>query len=88
MNLRAERVLDSADELGECPIWDERMGTLWWIDIHGRAIKRYDGDNLRVLSMPEKPGSIAFRLGTHQSRRGREPPHGRDQRAAAATSGP
>src|SRR5258706_13866793 len=56
-----ERVIDSADQLGECPIWDERMGTLWWVDIHGRAVKRYDGENLRVLAMPEKPGSIALR---------------------------
>ena len=61
MNLRAERVLDSGDELGECPIWDERLSALWWIDIHGSAIKRYDGENVRILPMPEAPGSIALR---------------------------
>jgi len=59
--LKAERVLDSRDELGECPIWDERMAALWWVDIHGRALKRYDGDNVRVMPMPEMPGSIALR---------------------------
>jgi sugar lactone lactonase YvrE len=58
--MKAERVVDSRDELGECPIWDERMGALWWVDIHGRALKRYDGA-LKVLPMPEMPGSIAFR---------------------------
>jgi sugar lactone lactonase YvrE len=61
MTLNAERVLDSADHLGECPIWDERIGVLWWVDIHGRAIKRYDGESVRVLPMPEPPGSIALR---------------------------
>jgi len=61
MNLRAERVLDSADQLGECPIWDERTSALWWVDIHGRAVKRYDGASVRVLQMPEPPGSIALR---------------------------
>ena len=59
--LKAERVLDSRDELGECPIWDERMAALWWVDIHGRALKRYDGDNVRIMPMPEMPGSIALR---------------------------
>jgi sugar lactone lactonase YvrE len=61
VNLRAERILDSGDELGECPIWDERVGALWWVDIHGRAIKRYDGTNVRILPMPQMPGSIALR---------------------------
>jgi sugar lactone lactonase YvrE len=56
-----ERVIDSGDQLGECPIWDERAGMLWWVDIHGRAVKRYDGESLRVLPMPDKPGSIALR---------------------------
>ncbi|MBV9359908.1 MAG: SMP-30/gluconolactonase/LRE family protein [Betaproteobacteria bacterium] len=59
--LRAERVLQSEDELGECPIWDERAGALWWVDIHGRAIKRYDGTNVRIMPMPQMPGSIALR---------------------------
>jgi len=60
-NARAERVLDSGDQLGECPIWDERMSVLWWVDIHGRAVKRYDAESLRLLPMPEPPGSIALR---------------------------
>ena len=56
--MRAEPVLASADRLGECPLWD---GTaLWWVDIHGRAIKRYDGA-LQTFSVPEPVGSIALR---------------------------
>ena len=54
MQLRAERVIDSGDQLGECPIWDERMSALWWVDIHGQAVKRYDGERVRVLPMPER----------------------------------
>ena len=61
MDLLAERVIASDDALGECPIWDERMGALWWIDIHGRALKRYDGDRVQVIPMPAPPGSIALR---------------------------
>jgi len=58
---RVERAIDSGDRLGECPIWDERMATLWWIDIHGRALKRWDGTAVAVFPMPEPPGSIALR---------------------------
>ena len=57
--MNAERVVDSQDRLGECPIWDERMGALWWIDIHGRMLKRWDGE-LKAFPMPEQPGSIAL----------------------------
>ena len=56
-----ERVIDSGDRLGEGPIWDERLGALWWVDIHGRAVKRYNGHEVRVIAMPEAPGSIALR---------------------------
>ena len=61
MDPTAERLLDSGDQLGECPIWDERMHALWWVDIHGRALKRYDGTHLTVMPMAEPPGSIALR---------------------------
>jgi len=58
--MAVDRVVDSGDRLGECPIWDERMGALWWVDIHGASLKRYDGA-LKVFPMPEAPGSIALR---------------------------
>lgn len=59
----AERVVASADRLGECPIWDERMSALWWVDIHGPALRRYDPQSgeLKSFAMPEAPGSIALR---------------------------
>lgn len=55
-----DRLLDSRDLLGECPLWDG--AALWWVDIHGKAIKRYDG-KLEVFALPEKVGSIALRAG-------------------------
>src|SRR5512138_3273597 len=59
--MKAERVVDSRDRLGECPIWDERMGVLWWVDIHGQALRRWDGDETKTFAMPAPPGSIALR---------------------------
>jgi len=61
MDLVAEQVVASNDALGEGPVWDERMQALWWVDIHGRALKRYDGERVKVTPMPAKPGSIALR---------------------------
>ncbi|HWI36818.1 MAG TPA: SMP-30/gluconolactonase/LRE family protein, partial [Burkholderiales bacterium] len=59
--MKAERVVASGDRLGECPIWDERMGVLWWVDIHGQALRRWDGEETKTFAMPSPPGSIALR---------------------------
>jgi sugar lactone lactonase YvrE len=63
MESSAERLLASEDQLGECPLWDEREAVLWWIDIRGRALKRYDGKQVTVTPVAEPPGSIALRRG-------------------------
>jgi sugar lactone lactonase YvrE len=48
--------------LGECPVWSELEARLYWVDIEGRAIHRYDPstniDDQRVV--PGRPGSIAL----------------------------
>ena len=54
-----ERLVDSGDRLGECPLWDGEA--LWWVDIHGRAIKRLLGTKLEVFPRSEPVGCIAFR---------------------------
>ena len=41
-NLTAELVLDARAELGECPIWSVEEQRLWWIDIDGKALHRFD----------------------------------------------
>ena len=49
-------------ELGECPIWSEAEQVLYWIDIDGRAIHRFDPatgvDQHR--SMAGRPGSMVL----------------------------
>ena len=59
--MRVERVIDSADRLGECPLWDERAHALWWVDILEPAIRKFAGGKLSIYAMPEPVGSIAFR---------------------------
>ena len=63
MQSAVELIADSADQLGECPIWDERGRALYWVDSRGPAIKRLATDSgvVKVLPLPETVGSIAFR---------------------------
>jgi L-arabinonolactonase len=56
-------VLRSKALLGESPIWCEREQALYWVDIRGREIRRFDpatGED-RAWKMPEDIGSIGFR---------------------------
>jgi sugar lactone lactonase YvrE len=53
---------EQVDQLGECPIWDDRLGVLLWIDIDGRSISRFDptsGSTSR-RTIPGRPGSMAM----------------------------
>jgi L-arabinonolactonase len=55
-------VLPARAKLGECPVWDERLGRLYWVDIDGRRVHRFDpatGDD-EERSLPGRPGSIAM----------------------------
>jgi sugar lactone lactonase YvrE len=58
-----ELVAESGDQLGECPLWDEREGALYWVDSRAPALKRLAADTgqTSVLPLPETIGSIAFR---------------------------
>ena len=40
--MRAELAIDVKCELGEGPIWDTVRARLWWTDIDGRAVWRFD----------------------------------------------
>jgi L-arabinonolactonase len=49
--------------LGESPIWSEAEQALYWVDIRGFAIRRFDpatGED-RAWRVPEEVGSIGFR---------------------------
>ena len=64
-----ERLVESRDRLGECPIWDDREQCLWWVDIHGQAIRRLGmresspagSSSFESFPVPEQVGSIALR---------------------------
>ena len=50
-------------QLGESPVWDVDRQLLWWVDINGRAIHRYDpatGEN-RYTEVARKPAALAVR---------------------------
>ena len=59
---RATRVGSQTDLLGECPLWDERLHCLWWVDIRAPSLRRWDAARqaLRTWPMPELVGSIAL----------------------------
>lgn len=57
-NLRC--VLDAGAALGEGPCWDAGRHCLWWVDIHGHAIHRFDpatGEDV-ARPTPGPPGSL------------------------------
>ena len=48
--------------LGECPVWSEAEGLLYWVDIDGRAVHRFDpstGDD-EAKTILSRPGSLAL----------------------------
>jgi sugar lactone lactonase YvrE len=59
---RVECVVPAKASLGECPLWSDPDARLYWVDIDGREIHRYDpasgADERR--SVPGRPGSIAL----------------------------
>lgn len=41
LTYRAECVVAAGNRLGEGPVWDERLGELFWVDIEERKLQRY-----------------------------------------------
>lgn len=58
----AQRVTETTDILGECPLWSEAEQALYWIDIRRPGIQRWHpaSDALRYWPMPDLVGSIAL----------------------------
>lgn len=61
--MKAELLIDSACLLGEGPVWDERDGTLWWVDIEGKRLHRYQTSQAshESYALPERVGAFALR---------------------------
>ena len=57
--------LDVRAELGECPIWSVEEQALFFVDIKGRALHRFDPrtGTHNAIPMPEEIGCIGFRKG-------------------------
>ena len=58
----ASCVLPARAELGECPLWSPREERLYWVDIDGREVHRFDpatgADESRA--MPGRPTAVAL----------------------------
>lgn len=60
MDERLEIALAAGAELGEGPVWDDRTGTLLWVDILQQEVHRYDpatGQDTSVC-LPEPVGAV------------------------------
>lgn len=57
-----ECVLPAQATLGECPRWDERRSTLWWVDILEPALHGFDPVTGRdiAIPMPEQIGCFSL----------------------------
>lgn len=56
-------MLDARATLGEGPVWDTDAGVLWWVDIEGRQIHRFDPQSRTdtAIPTPSHVGAVALR---------------------------
>jgi sugar lactone lactonase YvrE len=61
--LKAELVFDGHALLGECPLWHPFEQALYWVDISGKTINRFDPTRRtnEAWPTPTEPGCIALR---------------------------
>src|ERR1700722_10209924 len=66
--MRPHDILATRNIVGEGILWDSRRQLLWWTDIQGRELYRYDWarSSTQVLDTPERVGS--FGLVAHSER--------------------
>jgi len=62
--MEIECVVDSKSVLGEGPLWDHVRNQLWWVDIEGQFIHRYDPETRRndQWLLDEKPACLHLNL--------------------------
>jgi sugar lactone lactonase YvrE len=62
VRVNARRIGDTTDVLGESCVWSEREQALYWIDVRGRMLRRFDHRSGAVEShaLPELVGSIGL----------------------------
>ena len=54
--------IDVENRLGEDPIWDDRLGRLWWTDILASRLYHWDWDSRETgfVELPERLGSLGL----------------------------
>jgi sugar lactone lactonase YvrE len=59
--MTADLLIDARCELGEGPVWDAARACLWWTDIDGRAIWRFDPatTTAQQFTPPDRVGFLA-----------------------------
>lgn len=72
--MQPELLLDSRTELGEGPVWDSRLGVLYWVDIYAGTLHIYnpqDGDDHTIhigeplgCAAPRRTGGLILGLGS------------------------
>lgn len=67
-SLSSFEVLRANALLGEGIVWDAKRSLLWWTDIHGKALHRYDwaGGAIQARGTPERVGSFGLVGGSEQ----------------------
>ncbi|WP_428924804.1 SMP-30/gluconolactonase/LRE family protein [Marinibacterium sp. SX1] len=62
ITVTATRISPAPDMLGESPIWDDRLGRLYWVDGVSRRIRYLDyaSDRVTEIELPSMIGSIAL----------------------------
>jgi L-arabinonolactonase len=60
--MTVELLVDARARLGECPLWCDRAGALFWTDIEGRTVSRWaEADrSVRTWALPDRVGSFAL----------------------------
>ncbi len=63
MAIEIETIVPGAPRLGEGAVWDDADQLLWWVDITGGVIHRFDPDNTKTASFDfgEPVGCVARR---------------------------
>ena len=58
----AELLVDARARLGECVLWCDRLRALYWTDIEGATLSRWNADagRTRIWILPERLGSFAL----------------------------
>lgn len=50
--MKAEVVTPAGAMLGEGPVWDAAINTLWWVDVPGQTLHSWDGGTARAIALP------------------------------------